>query len=190
MLSRELPIPKAVQVPDKVPCTWEEAYRDYAQTVARWAWHLGGPHVEIEDAVQEVFFVVSRRWSDFRGDARFTTWLYSITRKIVANHRNRHRWRFWLAGKERDNLLDLPSTLPDPLNTIERAQARAIFDRILRTLPERYRTVLALFELDEMSTEEIARLCHSSVATVKVRLHRARKMFSQRYQRFVKGHAP
>ena len=38
-----------------VPSTLAEAYRDYCQTVARWTWHLGGPDVEIEDAVQEIF---------------------------------------------------------------------------------------------------------------------------------------
>jgi RNA polymerase sigma factor (sigma-70 family) len=189
MFSVEASIPTAPSISDKAPASWEEAYRHYAQTVARWAWHLGGPEIEVEDAVQEIFLVVSRQFADFRGDARFSTWLYSITRKIVANHRNRHRWRFWLGRKKHDELSLLPSRLPDPLSHLEQEQARAIFYRLLRTLPEKYRSVLVLFELEEMSTQEIANLCESNVTTIKVRLHRAKKMFFERYQRFAKEHS-
>ena len=189
MPSYEASIPTTLPASAKAPTSWQEAYRDYAQTVTRWVWHLGGPDIEVEDAVQEIFLVVSRRFASFRGEARFKTWLYSITRKVVANHRSRHRWRFWLLGKDTDTLAQIPSTLPDPLTHLEQEQARAIFHRILRALPEKYQSVLVLFELEEMSTQEVADLCGCSVAAVSVRLHRARKMFFERYARFLKEHS-
>src|SRR5262249_14147909 len=63
-----------------------DLYRAHAQTVARWASRLGGPAIDVEDVVQEVFLVVQRRLDGFRGDAHVKTWLYRITANVV-------RWR-------------------------------------------------------------------------------------------------
>src|SRR5262249_44087441 len=51
-----------------------DLYRAHAQTVARWASRLGGPAIDVEDVVQEVFLVVQRRLREFRGEAEITTW--------------------------------------------------------------------------------------------------------------------
>jgi RNA polymerase sigma-70 factor (ECF subfamily) len=178
-----------MHAPDKpiaghAPSTLAEAYRDYCQTVARWAWHLGGPDVEIEDAVQEIFFVVSRQIANFRGDAHFSTWLYAITRKVVANHRRRQRWRFW-RDKSPGLLGRLASPGLDPYAQLERQQARLLFYRVLNGLPEKYRTVLVLFELEDMSTQEIAEFCRIKLNTVRVQLHRAREMFHNRHRQLL-----
>ncbi len=164
------------------PSSFEEAYRDYAQQTARWARNLGGTDVEVEDVVQEVFLVVSRRLRDFRGDARFSSWLFEITRKTVANHRRRHRWRFWTSRHESS----APATsAPAPDRELERRQAAEVFYRALDRLPESYRTVLVLFEIEGMSTQAIAELCGSKAATVKVRLFRARERFIACYQQLL-----
>jgi RNA polymerase sigma-70 factor, ECF subfamily len=164
------------------PSSFEEAYRDYAQHTARWARNLGGTDIEVEDVVQEVFLVVSRRLRDFRGDARFSSWLFEITRKTVANHRRRHRWRFWTARPDAT-----PPVLDgcDPDHELERRQTAELFYRALDRLPESYRTVLVLFEIDGMSTQAIAELCGSKAATIKVRLFRARERFIAHYQRLL-----
>jgi RNA polymerase sigma-70 factor (ECF subfamily) len=166
------------------PSTLTEAYHAYCQTVARWAWHLGGPDVEVEDAVQEIFFVVSRQMASFRGEAHFSSWLYSITRKVVANHRRRHRWRFW-RDRNPGALDRLPSPGLDPCAQLEQQQARLRFYRVLDNLPEKYRTVLVLFELEDMSTREIAEFCQVKLNTVKVQLHRAREMFHDRHRQLL-----
>jgi RNA polymerase sigma-70 factor, ECF subfamily len=181
-----------MQAPEKpidtpVPSTLAEAYRDYCQTVARWAWHLGGPDVEIEDAVQEIFLVVSRQMASFRAEARFSSWLYAITRKVVANHRRRHRWRFW---KSLDTLDRLPSPRLDPYAQFEQQQARQQFYRVLDHLPEKYRTVLVMFELEDMSTQEISEISHIKLSTVKVQLHRAREMFHRRHRQLLTEEKP
>jgi RNA polymerase sigma-70 factor (ECF subfamily) len=168
-----------------VPCSFEEAYRDYAQVAARWARQLGGNTVDVEDVVQEVFLVVSRRLASFRGEARFSSWLFEITRKVVANHRRRQRWRFWRSGS-REDLANTPSHLRDPLDELERRQMGAIFYQTLDRLPDKYRTVLVLFEIEGLSTQEIADFCHLKLSTVKVQLHRARDLFLTRYQQILK----
>jgi RNA polymerase sigma-70 factor (ECF subfamily) len=168
-----------------VPRSFDEAYRAHAQDAARWARNLGGTSVDVEDVVQEVFLVVSRRLDSFRGDARFSTWLFEITRKVVANHRRRHRWRFWRTG-ENEKLAKLPSPVRDPLAELERQQAAALFYRTLDKLPEKYRTVLVLFEVEGLSTHDIAELCHLRWPTVKVQLHRARELFLQHHEQLTK----
>jgi RNA polymerase sigma-70 factor (ECF subfamily) len=164
------------------PASFEEAYRDYAERTARWARNLGGAEVEVEDVVQEVFLVVSRRMRDFRGDARFTSWLFEITRKTVANHRRRHRWRFWTRAQQ--DVEPLVHAI-DPASELERRQAAELFYRALDQLSEPYRTVLVLFEIEGMSTQAISDLCGTKLATVKVQLFRARERFIAHYQQLL-----
>ena len=73
--------------------TLEEVYRLHARAVARWAERLGGPRVDHEEIVQEVFLIVDCRLAEFRGEAKLTTWLFRITTRVVANHRRRVRRR-------------------------------------------------------------------------------------------------
>jgi RNA polymerase sigma-70 factor (ECF subfamily) len=167
------------------PASFQEAYRDHAQTAARWARQLGGAEIDVEDVVQEVFLVVSRRLSSFRGDARFSSWLFEITRKIVANHRRRQRWRFWRAGHEQ-SLADAASPGLDPAAALERRQTVALFYRALDRLPDKYRTVLVLYEIEGLSTQEIADLRAQNLSTVKVQLARARERFLGSYQQLLK----
>jgi RNA polymerase sigma-70 factor (ECF subfamily) len=166
------------------PTSFEEAYRDYAQCAARWARNLGGAEIEVEDVVQEVFLVVSRRLRDFRGEARFGSWLFEITRKIVANHRRRQRWRFWTGKPEVALTTAAPG--PDPEAELGKRRAAALFYQALSQLPEKYRTVLVLFEIEGLSTQAIAELRGQKLATVKVQLARARQRFLARYQQLLK----
>jgi RNA polymerase sigma-70 factor, ECF subfamily len=170
------------------PVSFDEAYRAYAQCVARWARNLGGAEIEVEDVVQEVFVVVSRRLRDFRGEARFSSWLFEITRKIVANHRRRHRWRFWTGKSEYVD--DRASQSPDPAAALESRQTAALFYQALDSLPEKYRTVLVLFEIEGLSTQAIANLRELHLSTVKIQLSRARRRFIDRYQHLLKGEKP
>jgi RNA polymerase sigma-70 factor (ECF subfamily) len=160
-----------------VPSSFDEAYREYVECVARWARHIGGPEVEVEDVVQEVFLVVSRRLTGFRGEARFSTWLFEITRRIVSNHRRRHRWRFWV-----DKSGMLPSPAHDPATELEHRQKVEIFYRALDHLPEKYRTVLVLYEIEGLQIQDIAELRDTTTGAVKVQLFRARERFYDRYQ--------
>jgi RNA polymerase sigma-70 factor (ECF subfamily) len=168
-----------------VPPSFEAAYREHAQSVARWARQLGGAGIDVEDVVQEVFVVVSRKLAGFRGEARFTSWLFEITRKTTANHRRRQRWRFWQQPCDA-RLVSVWSEARDPHAELERRQMAEIFYSALDQLPEKYRTVLVLYEIEGLSTQAIAELCQLNGSTVKVQLHRARELFLDRYQHALK----
>ena len=71
---------------------------------------------------------------------------------------------------------------PGPGDALEGRQASDRLQRVLDRLPERYRSVLVLFELDEMSTDEIARFMDRPPVTIRVWLHRARAEFTARWR--------
>jgi RNA polymerase sigma-70 factor (ECF subfamily) len=159
---------------------FEALYRTYGRVVARWAARLGGPSIAVEDVVQDVFLVVSRRLAGFRGDAKVTTWLFRITDQIVRNRRRGQRRTRWLSRLTPRIEKSTPTTQPGPVEHRERREAAEQFYRVLETLPDRYRKVLVLYELEAMDAQQIADLLSTKVATVRVHLHRAREAFLKR----------
>jgi RNA polymerase sigma-70 factor (ECF subfamily) len=170
--------------------TLDALYRAHAGPVARWAARLGGPGYDVEDLVHEVFLVVRRRLPEFRGDAKLSTWLYRITLRVALQNRRKERFRRWFGGARRLEIEDAiaPSRLT-PVDDLERRQDTEACYRILDGMPDKYRTVLILFELEELSGEEIAALTGLKLATVWVRLHRARARFLAEVRRMA-GRGP
>lgn len=174
-----LPSSEATTLDDgAAPPTLDAVYRAHAPTVARWAAKLAGPGTDVEDLVHDVFLVVRRRLPEFRGDAKLTTWLYRITERVALQGRRKDRFRRWFA---RNRQLEIEASLAParltPVDDLERRQSREACYRILDRIPDKYRTVLILFELEHLSGEEIAALTGSKLATVWVHLHRARARF-------------
>lgn len=179
---------KALFHPDPTPMSPESdaaldfntVYREHWRMVARWVARLGGPHISVEDAAQEIFLVVCRRLPDFRGDAKLSTWLFTITDQTIRNWRRRERWRRLVSRLTRhvEETTDTPQ--PTPIEELERRQAAERFYRILEALPHRYRTLLVLFEIEAHSADEIGQLMGLKAATVRVLLHRARAAFLKR----------
>lgn len=174
-LDTALPAPAAT-----TPLELGAVYRAYAPRVARWAARLGGPTLDAEDTLQEVFLVVQRRLREFRGEAELSTWLFRITENVVRGRLRRERVRRWLGGSAEEVAGALPDGLPSPAEALERGQAAARVYRILDGMNHNYRTALTLFELEGMSGEQIAALTGTSVDAVWVRLHRARAQFLER----------
>jgi RNA polymerase sigma-70 factor (ECF subfamily) len=172
-----------IESPSGVP-DFETLYRAHASTVARWAAKLAGPQVDVDDLVHEIFLVVRRRLPEFRGDAKVTTWLYRITERVARETRRKDRFRRWFS---RARYLEIQGTVAPPhltpVDEFERRQSGETVYRILDRLPYKYRNVLVLFELEELSGEEIATLTGLKLATVWVHLHRARVRFISEMKR-------
>jgi RNA polymerase sigma-70 factor, ECF subfamily len=162
----------------------DQLYRAHAATVARWAGHLGGPGADVDDLVHEIFLVVERRLPDFRGEAKVTTWLYGITARVVSERRRKDRFRRWFGRTRRADVERALSPIPlTPVEELERRQAVETVYRILDRLPDKYRAVLILFELEGASGEEIAARLGRKLPTVWVHLHRARGRFLEEMKR-------
>ena len=171
-------VPSALTAPPEV-ASISEVYRLHARDVARWAARLGGPQVDVEDVVQDVFLTAHRLLPEFRGEAKITTWLFRITQNQVRHRLRRLRLRrlFSSSTEEVDLVAELPSNAPSPVDDLERKEARATVYRILDGMSEKYRTAFILFEIEKLSGEEIAQLLSQKVATIWVWLHRARAQF-------------
>ena len=158
-------------------------YRAHAAKVGRWAARLGGPSIEVEDIVQEVFLVAKRRLGAFRpdGGGSVTTWLFRATERIVKAARRKQRLRRLFGTAPVDEAAGTAIAGPIPSDELERRQEIAHVYRVLDRLPERQRKVLILFELEVLSTQEIATLIGARVGTVRVWLYRARAAFLQQH---------
>jgi len=172
--------PSARTEAESQPLEFDAVYQAHSQTVARWVARLGGPGVDVEDLTQEVFLLVNRRLSEFRQESRLSTWLFSITAKIVANDRRRRRTRRWWMRFAPRSVEEAVATTETPLEQLEKRERRTQFYQALDALNERQRRALVLFELEELSVAEISILTGLRPGNVRVLLHRARAAFLKR----------
>jgi RNA polymerase sigma-70 factor, ECF subfamily len=159
--------------PAQAPEPIEALYSQHLSQVKRWARRLAGPTADLEDLVHDVFLVALRRGFQSRGEASVDTWLFCITQRVVWGKRQRSRLRQLLLGQNQDEIAPVESETPQ--RELERREQNLRLYRALDRLPEAYRTALILYELEELSGEEVARLTGVPLGTVWVRLHRGRE---------------
>lgn len=129
------------------------------------------------DICQEIWLAVWRHLADFRGGAKFTTWLHPIaTRKALDHLRKQRRWYDRFLPYSRDDEIAAPESRDDDL-TEER---RERLHRVLATLPPLHRTVLALREVQGLSYDEIAHATGIPAGTVMSRLYHARRLLAKK----------
>jgi RNA polymerase sigma-70 factor (ECF subfamily) len=157
-------------------------YRTHVRDVVRWAERLAGPGFDLPDMVHEVFEIAQRRLPSFRGDSSLPTWLFGITEMVVRHRRRKDRLRHWLGGAANDVAGNLPAPGPSQHEQLERKESIARVYRVLDRLPERDRQILILFELEELSGEQIAALLGIKLGNVWLRIHRARERFLRTFQ--------
>jgi RNA polymerase sigma-70 factor (ECF subfamily) len=148
-------------------------YDGWFAQVCRWLRALGGPQSDVEDLAQEVFLVVRRKLHAFDGESA-AAWLYGISARVAANAR-RAAWFRHLFSRRGPLPDGEPSRHAGPAELLERKQAEAALYRLLDRMSEKRRTVLVLSEIEGHSGDEIARLLRIPVATVRTRLHHARR---------------
>jgi|tagenome__1003787_1003787.scaffolds.fasta_scaffold19702632_1 RNA polymerase sigma-70 factor (ECF subfamily) len=179
-------LPPGAVRPEVEPCPpaedLDELYRRLAPSVSRWAERLGGPDLDLEDVVHDVFIIVQRRLPSFRGESRIETWLYGITARVVMHRLRARRWRrlfLPLATSPRDHVVDVADERPTPPEELQRRQANERIYRLLDRLSEKYREAIILFELEGLSGPEIAEVTGASLATVWARLSRGRQKLAR-----------
>ena len=144
--------------------------------VYRWCHRLGGPGFDAEDAAHEVLIVMCRRLPGLRDPATFPSWLFAITRRVMANQRRKAWWRRWLPGA---TVGDRPIEGPGPEDVAEARLAAERVWAVLETMADNHREVLILCELEERSATEASQLLGIPTGTVKSRLRVARTRFRE-----------
>lgn len=156
---------------------FRELFRRHRADVLRLVYRMLGPRADVEDVIQEVFLQVHRSLPDFRGDAKFTTWLHRVTVNVVLMARRAAKSRPVFAEEPADDVTRDAGPWPDE-DASRRERLRA-FQRCLDLISEKKRVVFILHELDGMPAAEIAEVVDAPVLTVRTRLFYARKELSE-----------
>jgi RNA polymerase sigma-70 factor (ECF subfamily) len=146
---------------------------------------------EAEDVVQEAYVRAFTHLDGFRGEARLSTWLTRIALNEALGRLRRRRITVGLKDIDVINdqgearVIYLPSARQDcdPEAAAARAEVRRLLERAVDQLPDTFRMVFVLRDIEEMSTEETASHLGIRPETVKTRLHRARRLLRQALER-------
>jgi RNA polymerase sigma-70 factor (ECF subfamily) len=141
--------------------------------------------------MQDAYVRAYEHLDQFAGKAAFSTWLTRIAiHEALARKRRRGRMDELDALSENgDSMSILKSSAPSPEDGTATAQARELLEKAIDHLPEAYRTVVMLREVEEMSVAETAESLGVSDAVVKTRLHRAHAMLRKDLYARAKGRA-
>ena len=131
---------------------------------------------EAENIVQETFAEAYRQIGDFRGEAKVSTWLFSIARHLAYGHLRKSKRHNYEEHETIEFLQAEQRNAPTATQkAVERSERKQIVHDALQELPDHYRRVVQLRDLEEQSTTETAEQLGLTEVNVRVRLHRARK---------------
>ena len=165
-------------------CAFEEIVNRYSNKIYGFALRITKNDKDAEEVFQEVFMTLAQKLDTFRGESKFSSWLYRITANAS--------YMLLRSEKKHDNNLSLENYAPyDEQGTlmgkimykdwssrpdiiIFNKESIEIIERAVNELPESYRTVFHLRDIEGLSNEEVASALELSVPAVKSRLHRAR----------------
>jgi len=150
---------------------------------------LGGPN-DAEDIAQQVFVRIWKSAHRYRPEAKFTTWMFTITRNLVFNEVRRRQRKPTVSVEEREEdshrvVEDRHTSRPDD-DVLQGELERAVDDAI-HALPEKQRMAVVLRRYEEMPYEEIGRVLSLSVPAVKSLLFRARTQLKESLERYLEA---
>ena len=160
-----------------LPARVREAFEQHGAFVCRSLRYLGVPEADLDDLLQEVFLVVSKRLTDYEEKGRARAWLYSICTRVVSTHRRKLRRR-----REAEPIGELAEAAPQ-LERVEDREALELGWKLLEQLPEQQREVFLLYEVEDMPMSEIAHALSCPLQTVYSRLYKARARILEQVQR-------
>jgi len=151
-------------------------------------------HEDTEDALVETFFKAYRNLASFQGKSEFSTWLYRIAKNTALNALRKLRRRpqgvVPLEGEEAFNeghLFIDESLSSDTRRQLENKELQNKLNECLALLSEDHRTVVTLFDIQELSHAEIAKIMGCSEGTVRSRLFYAHKQLQSQLQRYLRS---
>jgi RNA polymerase sigma-70 factor (ECF subfamily) len=179
----EAPRPATSGVP-----TVEEVFRQFAPRIYHLARRILGNEADAQDVTQDVMVQVLRKLDTFRGESAFPTWLHRVTVNAALAHRRKRANRHEQPSPEPVDQMTGDGHHHGPLRPWSARPEDAMLDgerqeqveAAMAGLPDMYREVFVLADVEQMSNAEIAELLGLSVAAVKSRLHRARLMMRDR----------
>lgn len=173
---------------------FEQLVAKHQKKMLNIAYRLIGDYDDACEVVQDAFVSAYRNLKTFRGEAKFTTWLTTITLNLSKNRLKQVRSRqgheaFSLDDPIQTNdgtmTMDPPSKEPSVLDRMEQQDIRQRVQDCIKTLDTDFREALVLRDMQEFSYEEIGRMLNVREGTVKSRLFRARDLIRDCLKRFM-----
>jgi RNA polymerase sigma-70 factor, ECF subfamily len=158
---------------------FEELVKRYEGKIYGHTLRLLGNREDAQDVLQETFLNVFKGLDNFRGDSTFSTWIY----RIATNNALMRLRKLSHAERELNDELPPPESMKrqalashilDPKDALLEKEMLRELDKAVERLPEKYRTIFLLRDVEEFPTDKTARVLGISEAAVKSRLHRAR----------------
>ena len=167
---------------------FEELVNRYEDKIFRLTRNITGNREDAEDAMQDAFLKAYSHLQDFHGDSRFYTWLVRIAaNESLMRLRKRRPNQFSLDEPVEGDTDLMPRELedwgPSPEQGYAQAELQGILAEVIETLDPEFRIVLALRDLEELSTQETAEALGISIPAVKSRLLRARLKLREKLNR-------
>lgn len=168
----------------------EEAYRVLVERHRNYVYTLiyrMAPHPQTaEDLTQEAFIKLFRSLEHFRGDSKFTTWLYRLTANLVTDYLRSQR------RKPYEAILDkvkgwFGDRKEEPEAKILQKEEQETMQRLLSELPDKYRLIMYLYHYKQLSYQEISEVTNLPIKTIETRLYRGKSLLKQKWVE-VRGH--
>jgi RNA polymerase sigma-70 factor (ECF subfamily) len=144
--------------------------REYQTVAHAVAWRITARDDLAADVVQEAFLRVLRHREAFDAAKAFKPWLLQIVRNLAID-------ALRLTRRHDVATAETGAVTPDPAQGLDAAELRARVAGVLASLPEKYREILVMREMEDLPAEEIARRIGVEYATTRWRLHEARRLF-------------
>jgi len=157
---------------------FEELLTRHYQSVYRLAYRFLYDSPEAEDITQEVFLRVFRAAQTYSPKAKFSTWLYTITKNLCFNELRKKR-SVTIFSIEDEMLPELSSMDESPVSKLEEAEVKKRVLDAVRELPANLRIAVLLLKYHGLSYEEVAEILGCTVNAVKLRVHRAKKFLAR-----------
>lgn len=158
---------------------YEIVMRRYNRRLYRTARSITRDEGEAEDIVQETYVRAYAHLRQFAGKAKFSTWLTRIAVYEAMTRARRHRRTISLpgvAGEAEYGMDAMKSNDPGPETRVSEAEARVLLETAIDALPDSYRSVFVLREIEGLSSAEAADCLETTEENVRVQLHRSRRM--------------
>ena len=162
--------------------SFDRLYRDNVDRIYRFAQRICGRVEDAQDLVQETFLNAYRGLDRFRGEAKMSTWLYTIAARACARMRRRRKGKperelsleEFIPTSEGELRLQLPADGQTPEKALENKELRDALNDTIQALPKKYRMVLVLRDMEGFTAKQAGEIMGLSERAVKSRLHRAR----------------
>lgn len=159
--------------------------RRYKNQLMNFVCRFVGNREEAEDIVQDTFVRLYRNKHSYRRIARFSTWIYTIAGNLAKTELRKRKGRRLLAISQlgcEDKDYEIEDSAFDPEQEVDGTMKGAIIQREIDRLPPKFRQVIILRDIQELSYEEISEIIKAPLGTVKSRVNRARLRLQKRLE--------